>query len=286
MLKPNLKPFFLAALIVLLPLAVFSEEAQSHEARNAAEEIQIINLLNGLDLKKGQMEYILQKAKEANQVREDAFGRVKAQEPDLLKAYGGIKEDVSSGKVTVEKKEANCFHELNTQKESILKNAKATIDGIATEVEGALEPFQLIALDNYKPCIIPITTHNRIGQADPALGIGKVLDKVKAASSQQYAQKRDEFVTRITERIIAKIGPKAEIDKAKINAEVLYAFKKVREMNDVDFQVQKGTIAEELYNKVMPQKVSMARAEKIRKFLLSSNAVAVLETRLNEPAGK
>lgn len=280
----KLKAYFrlLAILAFILPCSSFAQERELGELKEMRDDIQIINLLNGLNLRKEQMEFIIGKASQVQQIRSATLNEIASYETDALKAYGAIKQDVQSGRVTVEQEDAIKFNEIKHRMEDITKDTQQQVDKIADEVEVKLEEFQLIALDGYKPCIIPIMNKGRIGQSDADTGITKVLERVKASPGQIYSQRKDEFVSRILDRIKSKIPPQVTIDEANVSSEIMKTFEEVRNMDDVDFQVKKTAIAEELHNKILPEKFSLSRKDKIKKFLLTKNIIPILEERLDK----
>jgi hypothetical protein len=260
----------------------FGEEEGLGEAKSMKEQIQIINLINNLDLRKEQAEFILDKAKAADQIRNGALSEISNYESEMLKACSAIKEDVESGRVMVEDATARGFRSIKHKIEGVKKEARIKIDALAKGIEANLAEFQVIALDNYKPCIIPIVTKNRIGQSDAATGIIKVLEKVKRAPESKYAHNRDKLVKRISDKIRNNSYADFKIDEQEIKTEIINTFRKVRAMDNIDFQLQKEGIAEELHNRIFLPKEPMARTAKIRFFLLSKNVIPVLEKKLRQ----
>ncbi len=262
--------------LVLAP----AEEKNFQEVKDVQKDIQIINLLNNLDLRKEQIKFIIEKAREANDIREDALDKISACKSDMLDACSQIKQEVEAGKVIVGKEEKEAFSRMKHRMEYITKDAEVKIDRLAEEIEANLEQFQLMALDSYKPCIIPIMSKGRIGQSDASAGITKILEKVKSAPDLRYSRAEDKLVERLLEMAKNKAPGDYELNETKARQDILETFQEVRKMNEVDFQIQKSALAEELRNKVFPEKIALDRVEKIKRFLLSENVISVLEKRL------
>lgn len=272
---------FLIILIFSFTLVSFAQERDLQAIKDIREDIQIINLLNSLDLKKGQMEFIVKKAHEAGGIKADAFNKVGAYKSQILEVGNTIKQEVALGRVTIEKTEAKKrFHEIQRSIGNITKEAKIKIEKKAQEIEEGLEEFQLAALDNYKPCIIPIATKGRIGQSDVSTGITGVLERVKLASESRYAQNKDKLINKLLDKIKAKAPRYFQIDEVKTRLQIIETFEKVRSMDDVDFQIKKTSIAEDLRNKLLPKESGLNRRDKIKRFLLTENAIYILEERL------
>lgn len=271
----------LSVIIALfLSYPCFAQEKEADELRKLRTDIQIINLLNGLDLRKEQIEFIIQQARLAEDIRNSAYQETLAYKSQMLNSCEAIKQQVNSGRVVVEKENALAFHEAKEKFESIARDASAQIDKIAKEVEAKLEEFQLLVLDDYKPCIIPIVNKGRIGQSDAGVGITKVLERAKGSPEAAYAWKKDEFVERILDRIETKFPLGVEMDKTKTRAEINNVLEEARSMDDVDFQVKKTSIAEELGAKILPKERVLSRKDKIKSFLLTKNVIDILQEKL------
>lgn len=273
--------FIIFFMVFVSPALSSAQEKGLEEVKDARQEIQVINLLNGLELNKEQMEFIILKAGQAQGIRYDAGKKISNLSPCMLDTYGAIKKQVGSGRVTVDKKEIKEFKEAKDNIENITKEARVKIDGIAGEVEKKLEPFQLLALDGYKPCILPRVTNGRIGQSEFSWGITRALERVKKVPESRYAEIKEELVKRISDKVTAHAPSDSKPDTAGIRRDILETFEKVRNMDEVDFEINKAVIAQDLSRKILPAEFVMSRGAKIKKFLLSEAARRILKERLS-----
>ena len=262
----------------------FCQSRDTEEVRTLKEEIQIINLLNSLDLKREQMEYIIQKATEANEIRKGVREKFSANKERLVESYSAIKEDVAQGRVNLGGREKRGFHKLHNETEDVLASAYDRIDTIAKSVENQLESYQLVALDNYKPCIIPKMQEGRIGQADPSTGMIKILERVKNLPQERYLEKREELIEKITGHITQRKYLGIELNEAQINAKISEIFEEARSMDEADFMIKKESLAKKLTDEIIPAKKQVPRTEKIKKFLLTDKIITILEERLSKRA--
>lgn len=267
---------------LLAATSLLAQEDAFREVKELRDDIQIINLLNNLSLRPNQMELILQKAKEAKAIYDLTEEKIDSYKSEMTGSIAAIKEEVEEGKVIVEKESAAEFHRLKEEIEELIRRSHKKIEGIAAEVESNLEEFQLLALDGYQPCIIPIVTDGRVGQADSSKGVGRILEKVRYAPSVRYEQMKEELAQRIIEKVKHKLPPRIELDENQARVKILEVFEKVRSMEDAEFSVQKDKIAEELESKILPEKPQIERSEKIMKFLLADNVIPILEDRLSK----
>ena len=272
------KYLFLIVLIFAAarPLRGFAKD-ESQEINSMRNDIQIINLLNGLDLTREQNGFIVSRAQEVKDLRQAEAGEIAAYKADALKAYGAIKTRVAAGRVTVEKEDAKKFLEVKDKAESITKESQIKIDKIADEVEGKLEKFQLIALDGYKPCIIPKISQGRIGQAEDNTPLLKILEKVEAAPDARYARMKDKAAEKIVSEVKKKTPVGVQVDEAAVKTEILNTFGAARSMDKTDFLIKKESIAQGLNDNIFPATASMTRKQKIKRFLLSENIIDILK---------
>ncbi len=271
---------YLFAVILILaaigPLRAYAEE-ESTEISSMKTDIQTINLLNGLDLTKEQRDFIVSRALEVKDLRKAESDEVAAYKADTLKAYGAIKTTVASGRVTVEKDDAKKFTEVKDKVESITRGTQVKIDGIADGVEAKLEKFQLLALDGYKPCIIPIISQGRIGQAEDNTPLLKTLEKIEAAPDAKYSRMKDKAAEKIVNEVKKKTPAGVQVDEAAVKTEILGTFEAARSMDKADFLIKKESIAQELNCKIFPAATPLSRKQKIKRFLLSENIIDILK---------
>lgn len=277
---------FLAISVILTAKSIFAQADELRQVKGLRDDIQIINLLNNLSLRPKQVEFILQKAREAKAIRDAAEVKVNSHKSEMTGAILAIKEEVGDGKVTIEQENAQTFHRLTEEIEGLMKQSYRKQENIAGEVEDNLEEFQLLALDSYKPCIIPIISDGRIGQVDGSNGISKALERVRDIPQVRYEQIKDELAERIIEKAKSKLPPRVELDEAQTRAMIFEAFEKARSMQDAEFSVQKDNIAAGLENRILPEKPHMERSDKIIQFLLTDNAIPILEERLSRSGNK
>ncbi len=248
-------------------------------SRKLREDIQIINLLNGLELSRAQAAFIISKAREVQQLRDSAQQKVASAEAGLTDSYAAIKEQVQEGRVVIEKEDARHFHKIKTETEGALHQAQARVEEIAAEVEGYLKPYQLAALDAYRPCVIPIVSQGRIGQASSSDGICRLLERAQRMSSEAFQRRKNELAARAIGQLKNRRAVTGE-EEAVLRLKVLEAFEEVRRMDAADFALRKDALADKLAGELMPERHGLFRSQKIKAFLLSENVIPILEERL------
>lgn len=274
---------FLAIILLLASLFPgYAQDKESSKIKNLHEEILIINLLNNLDLREKQVELILGNAKLVKAIRDNLTDKINSRSEELANSYDSIKKELKTGKVLLSEQTTKKYIGKKDELKKLKMEADEKIDKIALNLETKLEPFQINALDNYKPCIIPRVAKGRIGQSDSDLGIVKLFERIREAPYERYIIKKDNFVNKLLERIKTRLPLGMKLNEAEVRSEIMTTCEKVRTINEVDFQINKGTIAEELREKILPNKIEMSRMDKIKKFLLAEEIIPILQERLNK----
>ena len=249
-------------------------------------EIRLINLLNGLDLTPEQMTLIKEKAEASRRLVEDSRSFFAARQ----KEFEGILEEIRKSRLEnqdVSPNLAQRFHALDLE----LKKEKLGLDeklrGFAGDIEKNLAGHQIYALDKFVPCIIPPKGESRIGQAVDVRGIAGRLARLRSVPDRLYEQRRNQIIERNVEEIKAKAGPAVGRDGGEDMSEKIGNFyDKVRGLDEVDFEIQKEKLTEEFANIVKPKPAPLNMTKKIEAFLLSPEAIPILEERIQRARDK
>jgi hypothetical protein len=241
----------------------------------------MVNLINGLDLNPKQMEMILTRAREAETLRQEFETRLRLQQEEMktvleeIKSYRKGNQDVPSA--TVQR-----FHRFQTE----LKEARFALvekrREQANEIEKALDEHQLYQLQEFVPCIIPPKGESRLGQAQGHQGLSRGMGRIRELPYRFYERRKDEIVARTLERMKLHTSPRVEINEKEMKKHIHSIFEKARSLKDVEFEIQKDELAEELISPLKPQALSENShlTRKIEAFLLSPEIIPLLEERL------
>jgi len=108
----------------VLPAPGYCVQGIESESRKLREDIQIINLLNGLELSRDQLVFIMAKAREVQRLRDSARSKIFSAETDLASAYVAIRNQVQMGRVVIEKEDTRRFHKIKAEVETVLHQAR------------------------------------------------------------------------------------------------------------------------------------------------------------------
>jgi len=285
-LTPNFKVSIalIATLVLGIASVSFSRDEALLELFEKNEDIQIINLLNGLDLNTEQMRSILRKAEQVKTLEERSTDEIRLFSSRLNELTDNIKGKVGEGKVKLDKELSGEFVRLEQEMKRIKRQTYEKIDKLALAVEAELEEFQLYALDNYIPCIVPVITNGRIGQSGSDERNIKLLERIRKIPAFRYNNKKEEIIDNLLVRIKERIPPVIELDESEARIKISNIFDKARAMEDVEFGINKEALAEEFKESILPARKPFTRKVKIRKFLLSENIIPILRERLKVSA--
>lgn len=274
----------IATLVFGIASASFSKDEALLELFEKNEDIQIINLLNSLDLNAEQMKSILRKAEQAKTLKERSKEEVRLFSSRLNELTDDIKGEVGEGKVKLDKGLSREFVRLEHEMKRIKRQTHEKIDKLTLAIEAELEEFQLYALDNYIPCIVPVITNGRIGQSGSDARNIKLLERIRKIPAFRYNIKKEELIDNLLVRIKERIPPAIELDESEARIKIANIFDRVRALEDVEFGINKEALAKEFKESILPVRKPFPRKVKIRKFLLSENIISILKERLKVSA--
>lgn len=233
---------------VLLLSLVGCRPAQSVSAQSPPEvadlhrQVQLLNLINGLELTPEQMRFVLERAQQAQEERETLEAQADTESSQAI--LEEIRDTLMAGQaLSPELRER--FFTAKADNERLIEAYRGEAARLAQEIEGILEEHQLYALEQYVPCIIPPEGELRIGQAQGA-GSGAVLERLRAIPDDRFERHKGEIARRILERLRKRQRGMVVLDEEAELARIDGLIEKVRSLSDVDFELQKETLVEEL----------------------------------------
>ena len=264
--------------LILRPNAL-AQEAES-KLEKIKNQIHILNLLNGLELDKGQMQLVLDGAYQAQDIRLKTKDVITQKERKVISAYNEVLKVTHTGTLVIPEDIAFSVHKINQELDEIKEAAEEKLMAITIKIKNNLEPHQLYALGDYKPCIIPPIKQGRIGQAANPKGFVKVLENVRSLSEDRYNDKKEEIAQKAINRLQAKVPRGFIIEEEKLTPQLLEKMNEVRAMSDIDFALKKAEIAQDIKAQLLPEKPAINIGVKIEHFLLQPEIIPILEQRL------
>ncbi len=277
----NQKTLYLTETIFFLVFAFTAFAQGADKSEKVKNQIQVLNLLNGLELDNEQMQTVLGAACRAEDARIEAKERISRQEEQISLVYNEVLRLVKAGSQVMPKDTALKVHKSNQAVDGIKQGLGKEISALAIKIKDTLEPHQLYVLDDYKPCIIPALKQGRIGQVDDPGGFTKALERVYSLPQDRYDFQKPRIAQRAIDGVKAKAPSGFIIDEAELRQQLFQTMDDVRGMGSLDFAVKKEEIAGSIKAKLFPKKPPVNIGVKIEHFLLSSEIIPILEERLS-----
>lgn len=269
-------------LIMLLVISpVYADEYKYKELQEIAERIRIINFLNAVSLDDDQIEFVYEKSKQAERMREEAKAEIEKNYMDIIDAYRSLEQEVNEGRVVVDKETSKKFHYAKRKIEEIRKRLKENLLTLAKEIKSKLEPHQIYAIEQYVPCLIPRVQEGRIGQVEINKGLENLLLRIRSIPADVYNKRKEAIVERIYLKIERHLEHVAGNDNNGYREKIGEFLDNIRSMSDTDFMIKKDGILNEFKKSFnIRPKPKISCEQKIVRFLLSRGAVKLLDERI------
>ncbi len=260
-----------------LPASAAADSAES-SGLGLRHEIKLLHLINGLELTNEQMRFILDRAYQFRDLREQLLAEAKSVETQA--ALDEYRARLMQ-REPIEPNLTRHVAQIQHQQHRLVERIGTETTRLAEEVEGQLDGFQLFALKDYVACVIPPPGESKIGQAAEA-GPVKGLERVRSLPDQGYRFRRQQLAEQTMRRLMYKLPVGFELPGGEQQelARILGIMDQARALPEVDFAVQKEDLAQQLgapYDlKARPNKT----ITKITRHLLNPAIIPLLEARL------
>jgi len=242
-------------------------------------EVQLLNLLNGLELSADQMRFLLEKAKEAEDLREKFKADANIEETAAV--LGELKATLMKGENIPDTLRERWFS-IHGKNRELRGEYEAEMTRIAREVEGILEGHQIYALEHFVPCVIPPQGEARIGQAEDTTAGEGILARIRAIPTARFERHKEEIARKIVERLKSHLprGFVLAIDEEAETARILAILEQARELSDVEFELQKTDLVRQAMSAYELPQAPIDTYLKIERHLLDSRIIPLLEEKL------
>lgn len=263
------------------PLNWISSPAQATiaEVGELRREIQLLNLINGLELSTDQMRVILEKAREAEEIREELRGEAEEEEDGLVEVLSELRATLMRGEEV-----SPSLREQVRGVESISRELKEEYENemtrLALEIKDVLGEHQLYALEQFVPCLIPPEGEARIGQAEGTAQAERQLARIRAIPGLLFETRKEEIAQRVIERVREHLPKGILINEEEEKEEIIALLERARALSDVEFELQKSNLAQQLKSRYTLPRLPVDVSVKIERFLLDPLIISLLEEKL------
>ncbi len=256
----------------------FSKEFEKQ--KDLKEEIHTLNLINGLYLDKEQMEFILDKARQAKQIRDESKQNIEELSEEDEQTLGLLRKELIDYNGAIADDITKKTNMMTRRLEMIQEGYNKRIEVVAKELKENLSETQLYLIDEFKPCLIPPKGPAKIGQAENSEAGAKKLEQIRNMPKERYDTLKKSLANEFLFKA-KKHSPKGLIvDEDTQRKKIIAVFDEARTLSDTDFSLKKGELAKNLKIDLLPKKVPIDITVKIERYLLNPAVIPVLEEKL------
>lgn len=275
-----LSPILVLAFCLGLPEEAVCQKDDLDSQKKLRQEIQLLNLLKGLYLSDEQMKYLIEKAREVEDIRESFIQKQCRYSDVSTQTLKRLKGELEEEKTEVSEEIARAIHQTRRKMLKLKADYEEKIEKIVEEVKNNLTGKQLHIIEEFKPCLVPPKGPARFGQADDTPGGVRQLERIRKMPDYRYSLKKYEFADRVLERALLHKPGGEELDQDQLRSKILLIFDEARRLSEIDFELQKEELVKKLRQDILPQPKTVDVDTKIERFLLSPVAVTLLEEKL------
>jgi outer membrane murein-binding lipoprotein Lpp len=261
-----------------VPLAKAEELANVEKLRR---EVQLLNLLNGLELSTDQMHFLLEKAKEAQEIREEFKGKADGNVEETVAVLSELRATLMKGE-NISDALREQWYSAHSKNLELRKEYEEEMARIAQEVQGILEGHQIYALERFVPCVIPPKGEARIGQAADTTVGEKVLARIRAIPGARFERNKEEIARRIMGRLKSHLprGFVLLINEEEETARIISILEEARGLSEVEFELQKTDLVQQVMSTYRLPEAPVDNCLKIERHLLDPRIIPLLEEKL------
>jgi|GEM_PF-2332793 len=281
-----MKKIIITSIVVVSMVLFISIGWGRDECKNMEVKLQSLNLLNGLNLSKEQLEQLIPLIEEAETIREKHISKVEnikeARENSLIKLSSYLEK-----RETPPQEVALSVHKYNKQLKDEQHKFLSDMKSLVEKTRSILTEGQLYIISNFTPCLIPLRSSTNpalIGQVKDNTHLTKMLEKIRSMPEDEYEMKKPIFLARVKE----KISQRFQLEGTALDEymqKVEDTMTKARALSEEEFNIQEDLLIEGLYpsNPKTPIK-RLSEKEKvdmyIGRFLLNPELKPVIEARI------
>jgi len=255
------------------------ESEALEQARSLRREVVLLNLINGLGLSQEQMEFILQKAQEAQSLREEYLTQGQQELQQSVEILQELRDTLMRGENIPDELKQR-FREQEARNKEKVREYEDRMNELAEEVKGILEEHQLYALEGFVPCVIPPETGTRIGQAQSSVPGERLLARMRKMPGHKFEENKERIAQGLLDRLKAHLPPDYQLDEEAEKERLLTLLEEAYRMPDTDFNLKKEEILQELLEPYEVPRRPESVTQKIKRYLLDPSIIPLLEEKL------
>jgi len=271
-------------LICCLALAA-AAQARPHkqldpEFDSLRHQINLLNLVNGLELEASQAAAWLEVVQEAQDLQDDFESQIRTLQHAHKATLTELRDILARGEEPREALKSQ-VHGLRDEVKPLMHQHHQTMRGIAEQALGTLSENQRVLLREFRPCLVPPPPGHgpRVGQAGHGRrGPMHHLRRARQASEEQFAQSWQHHRVSRARRLEHALGPDGDVEAAE--ARIYEIVQRARELSDEEFEVEAEGLARQIAEIHQPSdRLRGPGARKRLHLLLSPELIPILQAR-------
>jgi hypothetical protein len=271
-------------LAVEIPQSVLTPQAQ--EDLNLRQDIQLLNLVNGLYLTPEQMQALIREIQVADRLRTEHQARMQRYQQAADPVLQELRKTLMSGQKPsddLSRRVNQVQAPLHREREQYDKKIALLVDDI-TQI---LNENQIELIRDYRPCLIPPYSPNAspIGQSADDLGPAvRMLERIRGLPEWLWESRKEQALGRVEEYALYR--ERVELT-AEMKQRIMEAMEQARTLSDVEWEGQKTLLARQVQPAIMPNRApkgDLMLDRKIAEFLLNPRLAPILQARLAQGA--
>lgn len=259
------------------------------------QEIMLLNLINGLNLTEEQIKKLIDQNQKVDKLRKEAEAEMNKLAADVFEAYQKLKETLEKNQGIPKDVEQRAV-KMERQIIELREKVEAKLPELEKEAESILSDAQLEIVNTFNPCLIPpknLKDPVRAGQANDNEMLMNLFQRIRSLSSAAWEKDKNKIATRHLEEMQKHIGRLNEKEYAQEKEKFLTLLEEIREMDDVEFELNAPDLADEYmkHGKKLKGEDLRDEMEQLRKtrrggfgrvgqYLLNPTVVPILARRL------
>lgn len=241
-----MKTILVIGLVLVLASPAHPLSHERDEISELLREINILNLINGLNLTEDQARELLRHATDAKAIRDSERREYDSVKTELRAALTGLRDGLygrdSMPSQEVERRAAELHRRVLDRKEETAERLRRVEEKVAL----ALTPGQAEIVRNFKPCLIPpknLKNPVKAGQAFDSSRAERALEMVRSVPEARYVNARLRIVDGHLAMLERHAGRMTGSEKEARAALLLETFDRARGMSDEEFAFNRRELA-------------------------------------------
>ncbi|KAF1079630.1 MAG: hypothetical protein GQF41_4188 [Candidatus Rifleibacterium amylolyticum] len=255
-ISPRFAGRLMLLLVFLLFYPSFANTAQAvprvqgmEELEELREEISLLNLLRGLYLSEDQLTQLCEIAVEADNAVKSTASPILRDRKEIVATFADLRNRLfmAPGQETQSQQKAQ---QINDRLKEAQETVREHLARLETRMASVMTSAQLEIIEGFVPCLIPprdLKNPVRVGQAGAAEGpLARMTELIYATPEDVWNERKMILIGKVVQKIEEESGKLSDAMRNDLLNRLSATAKKIRAIDQVDFALKKGDLADEL----------------------------------------